>query len=139
MTESIPTPLAFVYDRHATTTRVILQLRLEECRDYAEAKGWPIVGEWIDLGDHALLDDRRPEFDQCLARLLAAHRQGDQPVVMLVHDWDRLSFDRAQRAIYSRRVELAGGWIETIIGETSKPHDRHRGLLTAAPGPEADR
>src|SRR5690348_4192326 len=133
-----PTPLAFVYDRHATRTRAILQLRLEACRAYAEAKGWPIVGEWIDIGDHALLDEKRPEFDECLARLLAAH-DGGQPVVILVHDWDRLSHDRAQRAIYSRRVELAGGWIETTAGQTSRPADRHRGLLTAAPGPEADR
>lgn len=132
-------PFVLLYDRHATRTRTILDLRLEACRAYAKKQGWPIVGEWIDLGDHALLDDPRPEFHQLILRLWHAHRLSDRPVVVLIHDWDRLSHARAQQAIFSRRVELAGGWIETIAGETSRPAGRHRGLLTATRGPEADR
>jgi hypothetical protein len=134
----IQRPIAFIYDRHCTPTRAILLLRLEVCRMYCEQQGWELVGEWIDEGDEALLDERRTQFERLAARMNWVRHGTKRPLVCLVHDWDRLSFDRASRSRFVRRIDLAGGWIETIVGETSKPEERRRGLLTAAPGPEAD-
>ncbi|MBV9023933.1 MAG: recombinase family protein [Streptomycetaceae bacterium] len=125
-------PLAFIYDRHATPTKAIMLLRVGACREYAEEQGWEIAGEWVDDGDNALTDDNRPQFDLMLAELLGTHR-GGRTVVCVVTDWDRLSRDSWNRLIFARKVALAGGWIETIVGETTKPEARSRGLLTRAP------
>ncbi|MCQ4082229.1 recombinase family protein [Streptomyces sp. RB6PN25] len=125
-------PLAFIYDRHATPTQAIMLLRVGACRQYAEERGWEIAGEWVDCGNDALTDDHRPEFDRMLANLLGSHR-GGRTTVCVVCDWDRLSRDPEQRQKFARQVTCAGGWIETIAGETSKRADRQRGLLNAAP------
>jgi hypothetical protein len=134
----IQRPLVFLYDRHATPTRVILLMRLELCRMHCEEQGWELAGEWIDEGDEALIDERRPQFDQLAARMNWVRHGTKRPLICLIHDWDRLSYNRASRARFVRRIDLAGGWIETADGETNKPKDRRRGLLTAPSGPEAD-
>lgn len=107
-------------------------LRVGACREYAEGMGWDIAGQWVDDGDNALTGDHRPEFLRMLAKLLGAHR-GGRDVVCVVCDWDRLSRDREQCQKFARQVISAGGWIETIAGETTKREDQRRGLLTAAP------
>jgi hypothetical protein len=131
-------PLVFLYDRHATPTRVILLLRLEACRMHCEEHGWELVGEWVDDGEEALIDDRRPAFDRLVARMNWARHNVKRPLICLVHDWDRFSYDRGSRGRFIRRIDIAGGWIETIGGETSRPEERHRGPITTQPGPGAD-
>ncbi len=124
-----PPPLAFIYDRHASRTIAVLLLRLTACQEYAEEQGWEIAGKWYDHGDHALLDDHRPKFDRMVRALEAAHRLGREVVCLIIH-WDRLSRDDWNRRVFVRKVTLAGGWVETITGETSKDTS---GRLTKAP------
>ncbi|WP_269859575.1 recombinase family protein [Streptomyces sp. RPT161] len=122
--------MAFIYDRCATQNTFVLELRLRECAKYTSEHGWGFGGWWVDEGDDALTDDHRPGFDG-LER--AVRQAGDRPKVCLVFDWARLSNDDWNRRIFARRVMLAGGWVETVRGETTKPSDAQRGLLTGAP------
>ncbi|MFI9582344.1 hypothetical protein ACIHCQ_10960 [Streptomyces sp. NPDC052236] len=69
---------AFIYDRHAPTSTVILDIRLNRCRAYAQSRSWEIAGTWLDLGNCAL-GHHRPD-DLC-----AAMRLETGPVVCLVH------------------------------------------------------
>lgn len=111
-------PLAFIYDRHVTTAEAILDIRLQDCRAYVTRQGWDTAGEWLDRGTDALTNDRRPLFDDlCWAveRATAAGRRA----VLLVQDWDRLSRDEQARAGFVRRIQLGGGWSETVQGETA--------------------
>ncbi|MBV9022939.1 MAG: recombinase family protein [Streptomycetaceae bacterium] len=121
-------PLAFIYDRHATEDTTVLEMRLKACAKYVSAQGWGFGGWWVDKGDDALTDDRRPAFDILLHTLQAT--SADHPRVCLVHDFERLSRDDQARRIFTRRILLTGGWGETTRGETTKPGDNKRGLLT---------
>ena len=124
-------PVAFIYDRCTTTNTAVLELRLKACAKYVSAHGWAFGGWWVDKGDEALTDDCRPAFDVLLRTL---ERTGAaQPRVCLVHDWHRLSRDEWARRAFARRVTMAGGWVETVAGETSRAEDARRGLLTGAP------
>lgn len=104
---------AFIYDRHATTTTVILDIRLDRCRAYAESRGWDIAGVWVDLGNHAL-GSYRPQ----LKGLCAAMELESGPVLCLVDDWDRFSRDGSHSAVMRNRITQAGGHCETVDGET---------------------
>jgi DNA invertase Pin-like site-specific DNA recombinase len=115
MTSHTERPLAFIYDRHATANKVMLQLRLEACAQYAEAQGWQIGGWFVDEGDDALTTDKRPAFEAMLNTVRAASI--DVPRVCLVHDWDRLSHDQESRRLLTRRVLHLGTWVETCHGE----------------------
>jgi hypothetical protein len=107
-------PLVFIYDRHTTRARAILDLRLEGCQNWAAAKGYEIAGRWVDLGDDALTDVSRPRFDEMLA-FMAEMSEG-RTLICLIHHWDR--FTRyGDRAEYQRRIALAGGHIETPSGD----------------------
>lgn len=121
-------PLAFLYDRRDTPTRAVTLVRIETCRQYADAQGWDVAGDWIDEGE-AALTDRRPEFDILISKMLGAHR-GGREVVCLVTDFGRLSSNPETRARFVKRVHLVGGRIETIAGERS---DDRTGRLTGAP------
>ncbi|MEU6175349.1 recombinase family protein [Streptantibioticus parmotrematis] len=108
-------PLAFVYDRHVTQAIGMVQARMDACTAYLETKGWTSGGCWLDVGDDALSDDRRPAFDAMLCTVHAAGT-GAQRVV-LVHGWDRLSRDGHACGLLTRRVLLLGAWVETTLGE----------------------
>jgi hypothetical protein len=129
-------PLAFIYDRHVTEDTTVLEMRLKACAKYVSANGWGFGGWWVDKGDDALTDDRRPAFDILLRTLQATG--SSHPRACLVHDFERLSRDDQARRIFAQRILLAGGWIETTSGEATKPGSRHRGLITTPPGPKAD-
>ena len=119
-----PRPRAFIYDRHATTSTVILDIRLDRCRAYAESRGWEIAGTWLDLGDNAL-GDHRPQFDAlCVAMDRAAG-----PIVCLVDDWDRLTRDAGQSSVMRHRIGQAGGHTITADGESDAPAEKARGRL----------
>lgn len=124
---------AYVYDRHATASTVVLQLRLEACAQYADAHGWQIGGWFVDEGDDALTNDKRPAFEAMLNTLHAAGV--DTPRVCLVNDWDRLSRDQEARGLLTRRVLHLGAWVETCRGEQRRPDGTwvQRARLTSAP------
>lgn len=107
--------LAFVYDRLATTNTVILELRLQKCAQYAEAKGWTIGGWFLDEGTDALTNDHRPAFDHLLNAVRNAG--ADVPRVVLVHDWTRFSRDEDARGLFTRRIIHLGASAETCDGE----------------------
>lgn len=115
---------AFIYDRHATTTTTILDIRLDRCRAYAESRGWDVAGIWLDLGDHAL-SDCRPQFNA----LVVAMDRTPGPVVCLVDDWDRIARDGSLSSVMRHRVGQAGGHCETVEGESDTPAERTRGRL----------
>jgi DNA invertase Pin-like site-specific DNA recombinase len=112
-------PLAFVYDRRATVNKVILQLRLETCAQYAEAQGWQIGGWFVDEGDDALTADRRPAFDAMCNTIRAADI--DTPRVCLVYDWHRFSCDQQACGLLTHRVLRLGARVETCFGEQRRP------------------
>jgi DNA invertase Pin-like site-specific DNA recombinase len=116
-------PLALIYDRHATANKVVLQLRLETCTQYAEAKGWQIGGWFLDTGDDALTDHQRPAFDAMLNTVRSA--SADIPRVVLIHDWDRLSRDQKALDLFTRRVLQLGASVETCRGEQRTPDGRY--------------
>lgn len=121
-------PMAFIYDRRTTPTKGIMVMRLQACHGHAEERGYEIAGEWYDEGDGALVD-RRPQFSQLIARMRDASQCGRQ-AVCLVNDFDRLSHDSELRRQFIRRVHLAGGWVEDILGDRS---DQRTGRLTGMP------
>jgi DNA invertase Pin-like site-specific DNA recombinase len=110
---------AYIYDRRATPATGPVTIRLETCREYAAEQGWTIAGEWVDVGDDALSDYRRPRLDELLVAMEAIARTG-RAVVLLVQCWDRLSRAGGPCGAMMRRVHTAGGWSETVDGE----HDR---------------
>ncbi|MFE9886292.1 hypothetical protein [Streptomyces scopuliridis] len=110
-------PLAFIYDRHATEHRAPLDLRLDGCRNWAVLHGWEIAGIWLDLGDTALTDWNRPQFNGlCGAMALYA---GGREVLCLVHTWERLT-RTGTRTEYQRKVAAAGGYTATCLGEDDR-------------------
>ncbi|MDJ0340751.1 recombinase family protein [Streptomyces sp. H10-C2] len=124
-------PLAFFYDRHATPSTGILQVRLEACREYAAELRYEVAGEWIDRGDDALSDDRRPQFDAMLDALAGA--SVDRTVLCLINGWDRLSRDPGRCGHFRYRIHMAGGWTETTTGEDDRPGSTRPRALTAFP------
>ncbi len=62
-----------------------IDAQLEEMRDYARARGWEIVGEYVDAGVSGTKLDR-PEFQRMMADM--AEGQFD---LILVHELSRLS------------------------------------------------
>ncbi|MGW7007605.1 recombinase family protein [Streptomyces sp. NPDC054933] len=126
-------PLVFIYDRHATLHREVLLLRLEVCATYADQQGWTIGGWFLDEGDDALTNDKRPAFESMLNTVRAAG--ADAPRVCLVHDWHRLSRDDEARGLLTRRVLHLGGWVETSLGERRQPDGTwvQRARLNGAP------
>ncbi|GAA2938099.1 recombinase family protein [Streptomyces enissocaesilis] len=123
-------PLAFIYDRHATATKTILGIRIEDCRTYATLKGWEVAGVWIDEGYDALGDDHRPEFDgMCRAMEQFAR---SRRVICLAQGWDRFSRDETNSASLRRRIAAAGGYCETASGETDPPQAGNGRLTTPA-------
>jgi DNA invertase Pin-like site-specific DNA recombinase len=115
----VNSPLAYIYDRVATTNRVVLQLRLEACAQYADAQGWEIGGWFVDEGDDALTTDKRPSFDAMCNTIRAA--SVDTERVCLVNDWDRLSRDQEALGLFTRQVLQLGARVETCFGEQRRP------------------
>ncbi|MEV8395288.1 MULTISPECIES: hypothetical protein [unclassified Streptomyces] len=110
-------PLAFIYDRHATERRDPLDLRLDGCRNWAALHGWEIAGIWLDLGDNALTDGHRPQFDGLCGAM--ALYTSSREALCLVHTWQRLTRTDA-RPEYQRKVAAAGGYTATCLGEDDR-------------------
>ncbi|KOG53171.1 hypothetical protein ADK76_28880 [Streptomyces griseoflavus] len=110
-------PLAFVYDRNATRSHAILDMRLDGCRTYAARRGWQIADQWIDRGDDAL-GPGRPRFTALLEIMRTQARI--RPVLCLVHTWDRLAHDGDLRIALQQRVAQAGGYVATTFDESDE-------------------
>jgi hypothetical protein len=123
-------PLAFIYDRRATSQRELLEARLQACVEYSGARGWGLAGKWVDEGDHALVD-RRPAFDLLLGAMRDAG--GDCPRVCLVFGWGRLSHQQGVRGAMTRRVLSIGGWVETTSGDRRMGDRTSSGRLSSGP------
>lgn len=108
-------PLAFIYDRNATRSHAILDLRLEGCRTYARRHGWQVADAWIDRGDEAL-GSGRPRLTALLEIMRTQARI--RPVLCLVHTWDRLAHDGELRIALQQRVAQAGGYVATTFDES---------------------
>ncbi|RSO47766.1 hypothetical protein DMH15_05750 [Streptomyces sp. WAC 06725] len=109
--------LAFIYDRNATRSHAILDMRLEGCRTYAKRHGWQIADKWIDRGDDAL-GPGRPRFAALLEIMRTQARI--RPVLCLVHTWDRLAHDGELRIALQQRVAQAGGYVATTFDESDE-------------------
>lgn len=113
-------PLAFIYDRPTgstpTTAQALIAVRITACRMWAEERGYELAGEWIEQSD----SEDRPRFT-ALVDVLRVHAKRRE-VLCLVNDWDRLHPEPRQQQAYSRRIQQAGGRVETAVGETTRPH-----------------
>ncbi|MEU7594939.1 recombinase family protein [Streptomyces sp. NPDC039022] len=121
------TPLAFIYDRNATRSHTILDMRLDGCRTYATRRGWQIADQWVDRGDDALADVR-PRLGALLE--IMAREARIRPVLCLVHSWDRLAHDSALRSALQQRVAMAGGFTATTFEESD---ERAHAVLVGRP------
>ncbi|MFH8404753.1 hypothetical protein ACH4FX_08240 [Streptomyces sp. NPDC018019] len=117
-------PLVFIYDRSATRSHSLLDLRLVGCQNYAARWGWEVVGTWVDLGDHAL-GVERPQFGELLAAMRTQAER--RKAVCLVHNWGRLAQDGEVRLRQQQRVAQAGGWTATTFDESD---ERRRAVLS---------
>ncbi|SCD75783.1 Resolvase, N terminal domain [Streptomyces sp. DpondAA-D4] len=117
----------YVYDRHATVLTTVLDIRIDRCRAYAQSHGWDLAGIWLDLGDNALTNDRRPQFDA----MCRALENDTGPTVCLVDGFDRLTRDVEQRNAMQFRVAQAGSHCETAGGESDAPAESRRRSLRA--------
>nr|WP_202447431.1 recombinase family protein [Streptomyces sp. SID5468] len=115
--------------------RGVLERRARVCADHADRQRWEIGGWFVDTGDAALLLNQRPNFERLMRTLAAADKE--RPRVCLVHDWDRISHDRAKRTILVKRLLALGARVETCFGERILPDGRSEpaGLLPGAPLP----
>jgi DNA invertase Pin-like site-specific DNA recombinase len=111
----ITAPLAFIYDRCATANTTALELRLQVCQEYVTKHGCEFGGWWVDTGDQALTVHQRPAFDRLLDTMRST--PFGTPRVCLIHDRDRISRDAYASNIFTRRVLLSDGWVETCLGE----------------------
>ncbi|MBC2869790.1 hypothetical protein [Streptomyces mexicanus] len=123
-------PLAYIYDRCATANLAMLEMRLSLVDEYVTERGWCSGGRFIDYGDDALTNDRRPQFDALVREMEAAPARADR--LCLLYDWGRLSHDSEHRQVFARRVLVAGGRLETIEGEVVMTGDLN-GRLTSGP------
>ncbi|MGI5143715.1 MULTISPECIES: recombinase family protein [unclassified Streptomyces] len=127
---SAEAPLAFVYDRCATTNLAMLELRLAALAEYVEERHWRLGGRFVDYGDDALIRDMRPQFEQLLA---AIESHPGQERLCLVFNWGRLSHDVEHRQTFTHRVLGVGGWLETLDGESARIGSVPDGRLTCGP------
>ncbi|MGW1157759.1 recombinase family protein [Streptomyces sp. NPDC002519] len=123
-------PLAYIYDRCATSNTAVLSLRLAALGEYVQERGWHLGGTFVDHGDDALTSDRRPEFESLVCTIREAP---DSDRVCLLYDWGRLSHDVDHRQEFVHRVLGAGGWLANLSGETVRVNAVPDGRLTGAP------
>jgi hypothetical protein len=112
-------PLAFIYDRPTggstpTAARALMAVRIAACRVWADERGYQLAGSWVEDDD----SDNRPRFEALLAMLRVHARQ--RPVLCLINGWPQLHPQARQQNAYARRVEQAGGWTETALGESTR-------------------
>ena len=87
--------------------------QLAQARRFADARGWIVSGEFVELGASAR-DDKRPQFQ---ALIDAACTDPTPFDFILVHSFSRFFRDEVQFELYRRRLEKHGVRIESITQE----------------------
>ena len=87
-----------------------LPTQLASGRAYADAHGYPIVGEYCDRESGEQL--HRPQLDALLARA-----RNDPFQVVVVHDLDRLTRNPSHLAVLELLLEEAGARVEFVLGD----------------------
>lgn len=103
---------AVLYLRYSSDKQTEQSIEGQEhvCRDYARTHDLKIVGSYIDRARSASKDiEKRTEF----LRMIEDAESGDTFDVVLVYKLDRFARDRADSAIYKRRLKLAGVSVES--------------------------
>jgi site-specific DNA recombinase len=123
---------AVLYLRVSTSRQAEKDLSIPDQRRQAEAhckaKGWEIVGEYVEAGASAT-DDRRPAFQQMLAEGLKPHKPFD---VVVVHSFSRFFRDAYKFEYHRRKLDKAGIGIISITQEIGEDPmgDMVRQILT---------
>ncbi|MFK8847703.1 hypothetical protein [Streptomyces sp. Ac-502] len=117
-------PLAFIYDRSATRSHSLLDLRLVGCQNYATRWGWEVAGTWVDFGDHAI-GVQRPRFHDLLDAMRPQAER--RKVICLVHNWGRLAQADEVRLRQQELVAQTGGCTATTFDESD---ERRRAVLS---------
>jgi DNA invertase Pin-like site-specific DNA recombinase len=79
---------AVLYSRVSTTNGQDPEMQSREIREYCQRRGWPLVGEYVDIGISGA-KERRPQLDRLIAD---AHRRKFEVIVV----W---KFDRFARSV----------------------------------------
>ncbi len=97
--------------------------QIARARKYAEARGFEVVGEYVERGASAR-DDRRPKFQA----MIEAATQKQKPFdIILVHSFSRFFRDEVHFELYRRRLEKRG---VSVISITQEMGDGPGGELT---------
>jgi DNA invertase Pin-like site-specific DNA recombinase len=106
-----------VYARVSTSKGQDVRMQLRELRQFTQARGWQIVGEYIDKGISGA-KDRRPELNRLMAD--AKRRRFD---AVIVYRYDR--FARSLRQLVNGLEEFRSLGIEFV--------SLHEGVDTSTP------
>ena len=79
---------AVLYSRVSTTNGQDPEMQSREIREYCQRRGWPLVGEYVDIGISGA-KERRPQLDRLIAD---AHKRKFEVIVV----W---KFDRFARSV----------------------------------------
>src|SRR5712664_3729819 len=79
---------AVLYSRVRTTNGQDPEMQSREIREYCQRRGWPLVGEYVDIGISGA-KERRPQLDRLIAD---AHKRKFEVIVV----W---KFDRFARSV----------------------------------------
>jgi len=108
---------AVLYLRVSTSRQAEKDLSIPDQRRQAlahcKAKGWDVVGEYVEPGASAT-DDRRPSFQQMIADGLGPNRPFD---VVAVHSFSRFFRDAYKFEFHRRKLDKAGVGIVSITQE----------------------
>ena len=97
-----------------------LETQAEECRKFAEAQGWKVVGEYQDDLSGVTSLDRRPGLSAAYTFCIA-----DGVSALVIYDVDRLARDSLQRALILdafARLEVEVTFVRG--GSTATPEDQ---------------
>src|SRR3979490_350267 len=122
---------AVLYSRVSTTNGQDPEMQSREIREYCQRRGWPLVGEYVDIGISGA-KERRPQLDRLIAD---AHKRKFEVIVVWKFDRFARSVSHLLRALENFRalgiefVSLAeqidtstptGKMIFTVLGAVAK-------------------
>jgi len=104
---------AYIYARVSTDEQAArgysLPTQLEACRQYAEARGYCVLGEFTD--DYTGTATMRPGLEQLYNAVRATGAR-----VVIVHDVDRLGRGTVPVAVIEHTLERLGARVEYVLG-----------------------
>lgn len=104
-----------IYARYSSSaqTEQSIEGQLRVCKDYAERKGYNIIGEYIDRAMTGT-NDNRPEFQKMIAD--SSKKEFD---FVLVYKFDRFSRSKYDNAIYKHKLQQNGVRVISAMEEIS--------------------